>query len=172
MAGGSISIAPNRAGGIPHAAGNAVLYGATGGQVFIAGKVGQRFAVRNSGAVAVVEGISDHGCEYMTGGIVVVLGEVGLNFAAGMTGGLAMVWDPGLGLKGRLAATAPAARRLDDEEKALLRSLLDEHLSRTGSPLATRLIAEDSMNGFWVIDPGSSPSPAAAPVSVEISEKS
>ena len=89
MGGGLISIAPPRGPSIPHAAGNAVLYGATGGRIFISGRVGQRFAVRNSGAVAVAEGCSDHGCEYMTGGVVVILGEAGRNFAAGMTGGTA-----------------------------------------------------------------------------------
>ena len=70
-------------------AGNTVLYGATSGQLFVAGQAGERFAVRNSGAIAVVEGVGQHGCEYMTGGIAVVLGPVGLNFGSGMTGGLA-----------------------------------------------------------------------------------
>ena len=75
-------------------AGNVILYGATGGEAFIRGVVGERFAVRNSGAVAVVEGVGDHGCEYMTGGRVVVLGPTGRNFGAGMSGGVAFVWDP------------------------------------------------------------------------------
>ena len=74
-------------------AGNTLLYGATSGEVYINGKVGERFAVRNSGAIAVVEGVGDHCCEYMTGGRVVVLGETGRNFAAGMSGGVAYVWD-------------------------------------------------------------------------------
>src|SRR5438309_352495 len=74
--------------------GNVALYGATSGRLFAAGRAGERFAVRNSGAVAVVEGVGDHGCEYMTGGCVVVLGEIGCNFAAGMTGGKAYVFDP------------------------------------------------------------------------------
>ena len=73
-------------------AGNTILYGATGGELFLRGRVGERFAVRNSGAVAVVEGVGDHGCEYMTGGTVVVLGPTGRNFAAGMSGGIAFVW--------------------------------------------------------------------------------
>ena len=72
-------------------AGNTVLYGATSGQLFIAGQAGERFAVRNSGAVAVVEGVGQHGCEYMTGGVVAVLGPIGLNFGSGMTGGLAYI---------------------------------------------------------------------------------
>jgi glutamate synthase domain-containing protein 3 len=74
--------------------GNVALYGATSGRLFAAGRAGERFAVRNSGAVAVVEGLGDHGCEYMTGGCVVVLGDIGCNFAAGMTGGKAYVFDP------------------------------------------------------------------------------
>ena len=74
--------------------GNTILYGATSGRLFASGRAGERFAVRNSGAVAVVEGVGDHGCEYMTGGIVVVLGEVGRNFAAGMSNGVAYVLDP------------------------------------------------------------------------------
>ena len=74
--------------------GNTCLYGATGGEAFFGGVAGERFAVRNSGAVAVVEGTGDHGCEYMTGGVVVVLGAVGRNFAAGMSGGIAYVYDP------------------------------------------------------------------------------
>jgi len=86
----SIHYSPTRA---PVLAGNTVLYGATGGEVFIAGRAGERFAVRNSGAVAVVEGVGDHGCEYMTGGMVIVLGSIGYNFAAGMTGGIAFVLD-------------------------------------------------------------------------------
>ena len=154
MAGGTIAVTPTRGEGIPHAAGNAVLYGATGGRVYLAGRVGQRFAVRNSGATAVVEGCSDHGCEYMTGGVVVVLGEVGRNFAAGMTGGMAMVWDPNMGLKARLAETAPAPRRPRDDERDLARSLVEEHYEHTGSPIAGRLL--ESVGGFddfWVVEP-------------------
>ena len=113
MGGGLVVVKPRRHQDfVPHAAGNAVLYGATGGVAFLAGTVGQRFAVRNSGGVGVVEGCSDHGCEYMTGGTVVVLGPVGRNFAAGMTGGSAFVWDPNLRLHRNLAETSPAARRL------------------------------------------------------------
>jgi glutamate synthase (ferredoxin) len=96
LAGGRIVIYPSAAkrySAPPVLAGNTVLYGATGGEVFIAGQVGERFAVRNSGAVAIVEGVGDHGCEYMTGGLVIVLGAIGYNFAAGMTGGIAYVLD-------------------------------------------------------------------------------
>lgn len=154
MAGGTISVTPPRAGGIPHAAGNAVLYGATGGSVFLAGRAGQRFAVRNSGATAVVEGVSDHGCEYMTGGVVVVLGEVGRNFAAGMTGGMALVWDPTVSLKAKLAETAPSVRRPVGSEVDLLRSLVEEHYDRTSSPIAGKLLeAESGLDDFWAIEP-------------------
>ncbi len=110
--------------------------------------------MRNSGATAVVEGVSDHACEYMTGGTVVVIGDVGRNFGAGMTGGTAMVWDPTIGLKARLAETAPAARRPLPAELALLRSLLEEHYERTSSPIAGRLLEQESALGeFWVIEP-------------------
>ena len=154
MAGGVISVTPNRAGGIPHAAGNAVLYGATGGRAFIAGRAGQRFAVRNSGATAVAEGVSDHACEYMTGGVIVVLGDVGRNFAAGMTGGMALVWDPTLALKAKLAETAPAARRPSEDEVAILRSLVEEHYDRTASPIAGKLLETDGgLRDFWVVEP-------------------
>ncbi|HJS71185.1 MAG TPA: glutamate synthase large subunit [Acidimicrobiia bacterium] len=153
IAGGTIVVAPTRATGVPHAAGNAVLYGATGGRVFLAGRVGQRFAVRNSGAIAVVEGCSDHGCEYMTGGVVVVLGDVGRNFAAGMTGGMALVWDPSLALKARLAETAPAIRRPAPTELGLLRSLIEDHHDLTGSPIAGRLLEEEgALSDFWVVE--------------------
>ena len=98
LCGGIIAVAPVR--DTPATAeeqvivGNTVLYGATGGRAFFRGLAGERFAVRNSGASAVVEGVGDHGCEYMTGGRVVVLGPTGRNFAAGMSGGIAYVWDP------------------------------------------------------------------------------
>src|SRR5690606_19596407 len=103
MGGGSIVVRPpandasmvmGSAAGSPVLAGNTCLYGATGGELFVAGSVGERFAVRNSGALAIVEGVGDHCCEYMTGGTVVVLGRVGSNLGAGMTGGQAFVWDP------------------------------------------------------------------------------
>src|SRR3970282_137402 len=117
-------VSPRRPNGrVSQAAGNAVLYGATGGKVFLAGRVAQRFAVRNSGATAVIEGGSDHGCEYMTGGKVLVIGDVGRNFAAGMTGGVAYVRDPDLSLKAMLADTAPSARRPSDADPGEVRGL-------------------------------------------------
>ena len=154
MGGGLISVTPLRRNGIPQAAGNAVLYGATGGKLFLAGKVGQRFAVRNSGAQVVVEGCSDHGCEYMTGGTAVILGEVGRNFAAGMTGGEVFVWDPDLKFKGRLADTAPRAGRPDETALLRVRALVEEHHRMTGSPLAESVLSGE-MEDFWVVAPGS-----------------
>ncbi|ASW55983.1 glutamate synthase large subunit [Plantactinospora sp. KBS50] len=118
-------------------AGNTILYGATGGELFLRGRVGERFAVRNSGAVAVVEGVGDHGCEYMTGGTVVVLGSTGRNFAAGMSGGTAFVWrlDPAL-VNPELVELGP----LTDEQRTLLADLLRRHATETGSPVAGRLL--------------------------------
>ncbi|MCI0544308.1 MAG: glutamate synthase-related protein, partial [Actinobacteria bacterium] len=164
MAGGVLAIAPRSELGTatPHGAGNAVLYGATGGSVFIAGRVGQRFAVRNSGATAVVEGCSDHACEYMTGGRVLMLGPTGRNVAAGMTGGLVYVWDPPTALKGHLAATAPSVRRPSDEELTEIETLLGRHVELTGSALASRLLEEGvDRNTFWVIE-GQSPKAVAS----------
>jgi glutamate synthase (NADPH/NADH) large chain len=120
-------------------AGNTILYGATGGEVFLRGRVGERFAVRNSGAVAVVEGVGDHGCEYMTGGTVVVLGPTGRNFAAGMSGGVAFVWRLDTRLVNReLVDLEPVSA----DEKHALRERVERHLAETGSPVAQRLLAE------------------------------
>jgi glutamate synthase domain-containing protein 3 len=162
MGGGVITVEPSRGktGAIPHVAGNAVLYGATGGRAYLAGTVGQRFAVRNSGATAVVEGCSDHGCEYMTGGSVVVIGDVGRNFGAGMTGGVAYVWDPEMNLKGRVADTAPAVRRPTDGDRAAIISLLEIHSEMTGSPAARGLLRSTrSVERFWVLAAGESAEP-------------
>src|SRR5437764_13985921 len=103
MGGGRIVIVPPPDdAGDPYLVGNAVLDGATGGELFVAGRAGERFAVRNSGATAVIEGAGDHCCEYMTGGTVAVLGPVGLNLGAGMTGGEAYVYDPESALRARV----------------------------------------------------------------------
>jgi glutamate synthase domain-containing protein 2/glutamate synthase domain-containing protein 1/glutamate synthase domain-containing protein 3 len=121
--------------------GNTVLYGATGGRAFFRGMAGERFAVRNSGAKAVVEGVGDHGCEYMTGGRVVVLGTTGRNFAAGMSGGIAYVYDKDRRLQGRcnleLVDLEPLTEADDDEIKALIA----EHAQRTGSLVARNVLA-------------------------------
>jgi glutamate synthase domain-containing protein 3 len=123
--------------------GNVALYGATRGELFVAGGAGERFAVRNSGAVAVVEGVGDHGCEYMTGGIVVVLGRTGRNFAAGMSGGVAYVLDDDGGLAARtnlgLVELEPIAATAD---VALLRQLVRRHARLTGSVRARRLLQD------------------------------
>lgn len=154
MGGGRIVVVPRRPGdSVPHAGGNAVLYGATGGEAFLAGTVGQRFAVRNSGATAVIEGCSDHGCEYMTGGVAVVLGTVGRNFGAGMTGGVAFVWDPLGRLNRFVAETSPAMHRLVEIEEIELRNLIDRHGEMTGSPVAATVLAdwERQRERFWVL---------------------
>ena len=121
-------------------AGNVCLYGATSGELFIRGVAGERFAVRNSGAVAVVEGIGDHGCEYMTGGVVVVLGRTGHNFAAGMSGGLAYVLDADGRFTQRCNLQMVALENLDAEDDELLSDLLTRHHRLTGSPVAEELL--------------------------------
>jgi glutamate synthase domain-containing protein 2/glutamate synthase domain-containing protein 1/glutamate synthase domain-containing protein 3 len=114
-------------------AGNTILYGATSGRAFFRGLVGERFAVRNSGALAVVEGVGDHGCEYMTGGIVVVLGPTGRNFAAGMSGGIAYVLDRDGTFAERCNKEMVALEELEPEDLRVVRALVDEHRERTGS---------------------------------------
>jgi glutamate synthase (NADPH) large chain len=121
-------------------AGNVILYGATGGEAFIRGQVGERFAVRNSGAIAVVEGVGDHGCEYMTGGRVVVLGMTGRNFAAGMSGGVAYVYDPDRTFTERLNHEMVEAEPLGDEDVEWLGGVVARHAEETGSSVANRLL--------------------------------
>ncbi len=120
--------------------GNTVLYGATGGALYAAGRAGERFAVRNSGAVAVIEGLGDHGCEYMTGGLVLVLGATGRNFAAGMTGGLAYVFDEEGSFSTRCNTEMVELGALDAEDELNIRALLARHLDVTGSPRAADLL--------------------------------
>ncbi|MFC3740322.1 glutamate synthase large subunit [Paractinoplanes deccanensis] len=120
-------------------AGNTILYGATAGEVFLRGRAGERFAVRNSGGQAVVEGVGDHGCEYMTGGTVVVLGPTGRNFAAGMSGGKAFVLDLAPAkVNPELVDLAP----LTGDEEQTLRGLVEKHFAETGSAVAERLLAD------------------------------
>ncbi|HEX4543340.1 MAG TPA: glutamate synthase-related protein, partial [Candidatus Acidoferrum sp.] len=141
LSGGTIAIsaglAASRRGDV--LAGNTVLYGATSGQLFIAGRAGERFAVRNSGAFAVVEGVGQHGCEYMTGGVAIILGPLGLNFGSGMTGGLAYV------LRGEaedvLHRDFVNLIDVNSEEEDWLRRALEEHLHFTKSPRAARLLS-------------------------------
>ncbi|MDH3301342.1 MAG: glutamate synthase large subunit [Acidimicrobiia bacterium] len=123
-------------------AGNVILYGATSGQAFIRGVVGERFCVRNSGAEAVVEGVGDHGCEYMTGGIAVILGSTGRNFGAGMSGGVAYVYDPDGRLPHRYNPEMVDLERLDAADQADLHRLVRLHQTETGSTVAGRLLSE------------------------------
>ncbi len=141
MGGGRITITPPaNDSGDPVLAGNTVLYGATGGQLFIAGQAGERFAVRNSGAVAVVEGTGDHACEYMTGGAVVILGSVGRNMGAGMSGGEAYVYDPEDRLLASLNQQLVAAYEPTEGQLASLERVIARHLKATGSELAREII--------------------------------
>jgi len=121
--------------------GNTVLYGATSGRAFFRGLAGERFAVRNSGALAVVEGIGDHGCEYMTGGRVVVLGETGRNFGAGMSGGIAYVLDEAGVFAARCNTDLVELEEPTADDLDAVRALVAEHACRTGSTVAERLLA-------------------------------
>ena len=139
--------------------GNTVLYGAIEGEAFFCGVAGERFAVRNSGAIAVVEGTGDHGCEYMTGGTVVVLGETGRNFAAGMSGGIAYLWDPKaqfaarcntamvklepvLSTREQLDGTDPSSWHRGECDEIVLKGLIEAHFRQTGSETAKHLLAD------------------------------
>ncbi|MEO6909583.1 MAG: glutamate synthase large subunit, partial [Edaphobacter sp.] len=127
--------------------GNVALYGATSGMLFAAGRAGERFAVRNSGATAVIEGVGDHGCEYMTGGVVAVLGRVGMNFGAGMTGGLAWVYDAdGSFVSGERYhpefITAEGFNSVDQESQEALKALVVAHAERASSGLAEAMLAD------------------------------
>jgi glutamate synthase domain-containing protein 3 len=122
--------------------GNTVLYGATAGRAFFRGIAGERFAVRNSGAAAVVEGVGDHACEYMTGGRVVVLGSTGRNFAAGMSGGIAYVLDQDDTFAARCNLQLVDLEALDGEDEQTVIGLLEEHAERTGSPVALGVLTE------------------------------
>jgi glutamate synthase domain-containing protein 3 len=121
--------------------GNTVLYGATAGRAFFRGLAGERFAVRNSGALAVVEGVGDHGCEYMTGGRVIVLGRTGRNFAAGMSGGVAYVYDVDRRFDRRCNLELVDLEAVDDEDEVEVVGLIREHAARTGSLVARNVLA-------------------------------
>lgn len=145
MSGGQIVVVPGKFEKSPRSlAGNTCLYGATGGSLFVAGKVGERFAVRNSGALAVVEGTGDHPCEYMTGGTVVILGETGHNFGAGMTGGVAFVYDKNMRFIDRMNQELIKAERIDtdeaDEGRHYLKKILKSYFYHTGSPTARHIL--------------------------------
>ncbi len=160
MAGGELIIRPPDE--VPYAwqknviIGNTCLYGATGGVLYAGGRAGERFAVRNSGAIAVVEGLGDHGCEYMTGGIVLVLGETGRNFGAGMTGGRAYVLDRERRFEKRVNLELVELARLEGQEDIdNVRTLLERHFIATQSNLALELLTnwDDVQELFWMIIP-------------------
>ncbi|HEV7662922.1 MAG TPA: glutamate synthase large subunit [Chloroflexota bacterium] len=160
MSGGEIVLMPaDMARFAPHKntiVGNTVMYGATGGRLFAAGRAGERFCVRNSGATAVVEGVGDHGCEYMTGGTVLVLGETGRNFGAGMTNGVAYVLDETGDFPTRLNdELVQASRLMDSEELSLVYELVREHFEKTGSRRAEAVLdLWDVHRGqFWKVAP-------------------
>jgi glutamate synthase (ferredoxin) len=162
MGGGRIVIQPpSDDAGDPFLLGNTVLYGATGGELFCAGRAGERFAVRNSGAVAVVEGVGEHACEYMTGGTVVILGPVGHNLGAGMTGGEVFVYDPGIALRAMVNGELVDVHRLIGEHELLaehalhLRELLERHVAYTGSAVAASILEawSEALHYFWRVAP-------------------
>ncbi|MDP9417302.1 MAG: glutamate synthase large subunit [Actinomycetota bacterium] len=143
LSGGRVVVRPHRAAPFVAeqnvVAGNVIGYGATAGELYVRGVVGERFCVRNSGITAVVEGVGDHGCEYMTGGTVVVLGRTGRNFAAGMSGGVAYVLDV---REQRVNAEMVDLEPLDAEDVTLVREIVARHAEETGSAVAARLLAE------------------------------
>lgn len=159
MSGGVIVIKPspeaNYAGHENVIIGNVVLYGATGGKLFVAGRGGERFAVRNSGAIAVVEGTGDHTCEYMTKGVVVVLGSTGRNFGAGMSNGYAYVLDKDDSFPRKFNPELVDIRRLEPAEELFLQSLIGEHRDATGSPRAQDILYhwDKYVAKFWKVVP-------------------
>jgi len=136
-------------------AGNVIGYGATGGEIFLRGVVGERFCVRNSGAIAVVEGIGDHGCEYMTGGRVVVLGPTGRNFAAGMSGGIAYVYDPSNTFAALVNYDMVDLEPLDSDDMSFLSGIVQRHADLTGSTVGARVVAnwDEAASSFRKVMP-------------------
>jgi glutamate synthase (ferredoxin) len=170
MGGGVVSVAPpaNDAGDAV-LAGNTVLYGATGGRVFVAGRAGERYAVRNSGAVSVVEGVGDHLAEYMTGGTVVVLGPTGRNVGAGMSGGEVFVHDADPAFVTRVNTAMVQVEPLAPEHAGRVKALVEEHLAITGSRRAASLLADWAVEAgrFWRV----APTPPVLELDVEEEEK-
>jgi glutamate synthase (NADPH/NADH) large chain len=145
LSGGKLIVyPPAHAGFVPEdniIIGNVALYGAIAGKAFFRGEAAERFCVRNSGVHVVVEGVGDHGCEYMTGGRAVILGNTGRNFAAGMSGGIAYVWDPEDRLPDRInSGMVEHSRELEDEDEETILSLVREHLEHTGSTVAQHVL--------------------------------
>ncbi|MDD5159438.1 MAG: glutamate synthase large subunit [Sulfuricurvum sp.] len=159
MHGGKIVIRSQNQGETFAAGGNTCLYGATGGKLFISGSVGERFAVRNSGALAIVEGTGDNACEYMTGGVAVILGKTGINFGAGMTGGFAFVYDQDHSFVENVNRELIDALRIDtddgDEARHYLKRLLKEYVAETESEMAQNLLKNFrvEIRNFWLVRP-------------------
>jgi len=159
MNGGRIVITSDNAGAEFALGGNTCLYGATGGTLYVHGQVGERFAVRNSGATTVVEGTGDHPCEYMTGGVVAILGNTGVNFGAGMTGGKAFVYDTEGGFYEKVNPELVEALRIDtderDSEMFELKALLKDYAEKTGSKRATYILEHfrTEIRKFWMVSP-------------------
>ncbi|MCU1697113.1 MAG: glutamate synthase large subunit, partial [Mycobacterium sp.] len=150
LSGGRIAVRPSESAPVGYVAedniiaGNVILFGATSGQAFLRGQVGERFAVRNSGAHAVVEGVGDHGCEYMTGGKVAILGPTGRNFAAGMSGGMAFVYDPRGVLPSNLNAEMVELEAIEDDsdDSAWLHDIIQAHVDATDSAVGQRVLSD------------------------------
>ena len=159
MSGGRIIITAKNNGSAFALGGNTCLYGATGGKLYINGQVGERFGVRNSGAIAIVEGTGDHPCEYMTGGAVVILGKTGVNFGAGMTGGVAFVYDVEHEFVENVNQELVEARRIDTEETDIeryyLKKLLKDYYKETKSDVAKRVLDNFrvEIRNFWMVRP-------------------
>ncbi len=165
MNGGKIVITNKNGGSSFSLAGNTCLYGATGGKLYVAGNVGERFGVRNSGCLTVVEGTGDHPCEYMTGGIAVILGKTGVNFGAGMTGGVAFVYDEEHEFIETINQELIEAIRIDtddtDFERHYLKKLLKDYINETGSEKAKMILDNFRVNirNFWMVKPKDVKSP-------------
>jgi len=171
MNGGRIVISADKAGSEFALGGNTCLYGATGGTLYVHGQVGERFAVRNSGATTVVEGTGDHPCEYMTGGVAVILGKTGVNFGAGMTGGKAFVYDTEGGFYEKINPELVEALRIDtderDSEMFELKALIADYAEKTGSKRATYILEHfrTEIRKFWMV------APRGAKPTIEIEKK-
>ena len=159
MSGGKIIINPAQQGENFSGAGNTCLYGATGGKFYVRASVGERFAVRNSGCITVVEGTGDNACEYMTGGIMVTLGKTGINFGAGMTGGLAFVYDKDREFIDNMNQELIEHTRIDTDneetERIYLKKLLKDFISETKSEKAQYIIDNfrSEIRNFWMVKP-------------------
>ena len=159
MSGGKIIIKSVLQGSSYAGAGNTCLYGATGGKLYIRATVGERFAVRNSGCIAVVEGTGDSPCEYMTGGIVVILGQTGINFGAGMTGGLAFIYDPDREFTDKMNQELIEALRIDTDdtelERIYLKNTLKDYVKETESAKAEEILEHfrSEIRNFWMVKP-------------------